>query len=113
MKKILKTPYGEYEVKSLGFKQKRMTDGSLHNELILWGETEDGPESIMEPIMVATKYAPTAFLSEDEMLVKDYSENEGCLEFLIQNGICSKPKRWIRSGFVDLALVDILKRTLD
>lgn len=109
MKKILKTPYGEYEVNHIEFKKKRMTDGSLHNELVLWRETEE----VSEPIMVATKYSPSGFLTEDEMLVKDYSENEGCLAFLIQNGICSKPKRWIRSGFVDLALVDILKRTLD
>jgi hypothetical protein len=36
------------------------------------------------------------------VLVKDYSENEGVLEFLTTNNIVIATDRWVTSGFVDV-----------
>jgi len=97
--KIFKSPYSEYEVHSLK-----------------WGKGPGGNNTLQlldkrgESIAVASSYKKDFHLGPDEMLVKDYSENQGILDFLIENGICSKPKYYIASGFVDLVLVDILEK---
>lgn len=61
-----------------------------------------------EPILVASVNLDDTPLENGEMLIKNYSENEGVLDFLISNGIVSKPKRWISSGWVMIPVVDLL-----
>ena len=39
-------------------------------------------------------------LEKDEVAIKDYSENEGMLDFLLSNSIVEKPHRYERSGYV-------------
>jgi hypothetical protein len=39
-------------------------------------------------------------LGKDEVAVKNYSENEGMLDFLIENGIVHPPYKTEQSGFV-------------
>lgn len=41
-------------------------------------------------------------LAEDEVAIKNYSENEGILETLIDAGIVEKPHRLVSSGFVNI-----------
>ena len=41
-------------------------------------------------------------LTEDEVGVKDYSENEGVLAFLLENNIVEPPHRFVQSGFVTI-----------
>lgn len=62
-----------------------------------------------EPVMVATVNVPDIPLEENEVIIKDYSENEGVLDCLIKEGIVSKPKRHISTGFVLCPVVDLLK----
>lgn len=40
-----------------------------------------------EPFMVASVNVPSVHLEEDEVIIKDYSENEGVLKFLEDNNI--------------------------
>ncbi len=60
------------------------------------------------PVMVATVNLDDVTLSGNEIIIKDYSENEGVLDFLVQNKITSRPKRWISSGWVTCPVVDLL-----
>jgi hypothetical protein len=60
------------------------------------------------PVMVATVNLENAYLTGDEIIIKDYSENQGVLDFLIANGFVSRPKRWISSGWVTCPVVDLL-----
>ena len=53
-----------------------------------------------EPIMVATVNLPDADLAEDEVAIKNWSENEGVLRFLIANDLVHPPHRKISTGFV-------------
>lgn len=55
-----------------------------------------------QPYAVATTNLPDVLLLDNEVLVKDYSENEGVLEFLTTNNIVVPTNNWVTSGFVDL-----------
>ena len=61
-----------------------------------------------ESIAVATVNLPNIFIKEDEVFIKDYSENEGILDTLIIAGIVSEPIKWIQSGFVKVPLCKLL-----
>jgi hypothetical protein len=58
--------------------------------------------------MVATSHLPLEDISKDELVVKDYSENEGILQELIRLKIVEAPKRFVRSGFVSLPICKLL-----
>lgn len=46
-------------------------------------------------------------LEIDEVAIKDYSENEGMLEFLISEDIVEKPHREVYSGYVSIPVCRI------
>lgn len=52
------------------------------------------------PIAMATVNIPDATLAEDEIIIKDYSENEGMAEFITENNIGTPTGRYVSSGFV-------------
>lgn len=52
------------------------------------------------PYTVASVNLPDVLLDENEILIKDYSENEGILDFLVQNKIVYPTERGVQSGFV-------------
>lgn len=41
-------------------------------------------------------------LANDEVAIKNYSENAGMLTFLLENGIVENPNRTINNGFVNI-----------
>lgn len=55
-----------------------------------------------QPYAVATTNLPDVLLLDNEVLVKDYSENEGVLEFLTTNNIVVPTDKWVTTGFVDV-----------
>jgi hypothetical protein len=93
----LKTPYGSYNV------------------VLEWGNYSNGRRAIElldavegDPVCVATVNLPDIPLGDNEAIIKDYSENEGVLKFLQDYGIVGEVKRWVRTGFVECPIVDIL-----
>jgi hypothetical protein len=52
------------------------------------------------PYAVATVNLPHVLLAENEVLIKDYSENEGMLDFLTKNNIVSFTPNSVQSGYV-------------
>jgi hypothetical protein len=65
---------------------------------------EFGPEDYM----VATVNLPDVELKEGEVVVKDYSENEGIFSALKEAGIVSEPVRWVHTGFVKCPVCKLL-----
>ena len=55
-----------------------------------------------EPFAVATVNMPEIHLEQDEVLIMDYSENEGMLDFLLTNDIVTLTDQVIESGYVRL-----------
>jgi hypothetical protein len=73
----------------------------LNNTLALeLVETKTG-----EPFMMCTVNIPN--LSDGEVAIKNYSENEGVLDFLIKEGIIEPPHRFDSSGYVSLPVCKV------
>lgn len=51
-----------------------------------------------EPIAKATVNIAEIDVNDDEVVIKDYSENEGMLDALVSAGVIGKPVRWVNSG---------------
>lgn len=60
------------------------------------------------PYAVATVNIPHANLNEGEVLIKNYSENEGILEVLEKEKIVERTGRTITSGFVTIDVCKLL-----
>ena len=60
------------------------------------------------PIATATVNLPDEDMTDDEVAIKDYSENEGMLAALLDSGLISKPVRLAFSGFVTVPICKFL-----
>ena len=54
-----------------------------------------------EPFMTASTDVEHVELEPDEILIKNYSQNEGILPVLIKAGIVAKPHESVSSGYVE------------
>lgn len=66
-----------------------------------------------EPIAMATINIPEIALNANEVIIKDYSENEGMLEVLQEAGIVSDPIEFIQTGFVTVPVVALLPEFIE
>lgn len=73
-------------------KKGKYSNGRTALELI---DTEDGI-----PYATASVNLPDVLLEEGEIFIKDYAENEGILNFLVQNNIVKRTEKGVQSGFV-------------
>jgi hypothetical protein len=62
-----------------------------------------------EPVLTATVNIPGVDLTNREVIIKNYSENEGVLGFLMDNNIVGPVKREVTTGFVSCPIVDLLE----
>ncbi len=85
-----KSPFGEYE---LGLQFAKYGNGQTAIKLI---DVTDGM-----PFATATVAVDDQLL-EDEVAIKDYSENQGILDSLMNAGIIEPPHEFIQSGFVTI-----------
>ncbi len=60
------------------------------------------------PMATATVNIPEVPLEDGEAFIKDYSENEGMLDFLINASIVEDTQKRVQSGFVEVAICKIL-----
>jgi len=61
------------------------------------------------PIAKATVNIPEVELAEDEVCIKDWSENEGMLDALVEAGIVEDTGRRVEAGFVTAPVARIKK----
>lgn len=61
------------------------------------------------PVATATVNIPEEKLLSGETLIKDYSENEGMLDALVEAGIVEDTGRKVKSGYVDIPVCRLLK----
>lgn len=96
MKRKLFTKYGEYDVL---LKFSNYVGGQNRIDLI---DSEDG-----FPVAVAS-VSIEEDLKENEVAIKDYSENEGVLDFLMEEGIVSRPIRYFKSGYAKIPICNLI-----
>ncbi len=61
-------------------------------------------------VMKASINIPDFMLDPEEIIVKDYAENEGVLDFLQSNGIIGPTIGFANTGYVKCPFAKILKR---
>lgn len=61
-----------------------------------------------EPVSTCTVNLPDEPLGDGEVFIKDYSENEGMVEFLVKEGIVELTGREIRSGYASIPICKLL-----
>lgn len=66
-------------------------------------DKEDG-----DYVAVATINIPELNLPKNEVVIKDYSENEGMYDLLHKEGIISEPINYIETGFVTCPVCTLL-----
>jgi hypothetical protein len=62
-----------------------------------WGEMAPNTERIA----VATVNVPDVDLKDNEIVVKDYSENDGMLAALIHGCVVHMPHKYVKTGFIE------------
>ncbi len=82
--------------------KKEMYQNNQRVALVL--EDENDGEVVAHATVNLSKYP----LDDNEVLIKDYAENEGMLDCLIEHGIVEKPEYFIYSGFVQLPVCKLL-----
>tara|TARA_Y100000592_G_scaffold63269_1_gene98667 strand:+ start:10677 stop:10985 length:309 start_codon:yes stop_codon:yes gene_type:complete len=97
MKRTLETIYHEDENGSLVQLKVYLEEYRKGGTSITLADIETG-----EPYATATVWVPG--LEEDEVAIKNYSENQGILDNLILHGIVYKPHRSVQNGFVDIPI---------
>jgi hypothetical protein len=88
-----KSPFGEYELTShIG----KYANGQTRIQLY---DTIDGM-----PYATATTAVENGLLKEGEVAIKDWSENAGILDSLINADIVEEPHAFIQSGYVKVPI---------
>lgn len=72
------------------------SNNAISIRLISWDENM----ATEVPFATATVNVEHADLAEDEVIIKNYSENEGILPILIKEGIIAKPHDKVSMGYV-------------
>lgn len=60
------------------------------------------------PYAVCTINLPNEDLEENEVIIKDYSENKGMLDALVSAGVVSEPVRYVRTGYIEAPVCNLL-----
>lgn len=70
---------------------------------ITLNDVEDG-----QPIATATVNIPDEPIEKNEVHIKNYSENQGITESLVEAGIINKPHRKFQQGFVQIEVCNLI-----
>lgn len=91
------SPFGERYL--LFVRTETYKDGGIRIQLY---DSNDGT-----PYATATSRIEEK-LEQGEVAIKDWSENEGILEFLVQNKIVKEPHRFVESGYVKVPICELI-----
>lgn len=94
----------------------RQSGGESYTGTLYAGEYRNGKSLALkliddqegECIAVCTVNLPEVPLHPGEIILKDYSENEGMLHSLFSQGIVSSPVRYAKNGHVTVPIVNLL-----
>ena len=95
---LLKTKYGEYDVE-LKWERYAINDRPCMKFI----DKKDG-----EVIVISTVNLPHVRLDANQVLIKDYSENEGILQALIDLKIVEDTGIKVSAGYVEVSVCKLL-----
>lgn len=91
------SPFGERYL--LFVRTETYKDGGIRIQLY---DSNDGTPYATATARIEEK------LEQGEVAIKDWSENEGILEFLVQNKIVKEPHRFVESGYVKVPICELI-----
>ncbi|CAM3854248.1 hypothetical protein [Aquirufa aurantiipilula] len=59
-------------------------------------------------VLTASISIPEIALGKNELIIKDYSENEGVLSFLVENNIVRPLGKYIENGLITAEIVELV-----
>jgi hypothetical protein len=91
----------------MNYQFQSLYGGSRYTLQIRYGTYQEGNTSMQlidcaDGCPFATATVNLSGLTKDEVAIKNYSENEGVLNFLLENEIIELPHRFVQSGFVNI-----------
>lgn len=93
----------------------KASDGSLYDVIIVKERYFNNQTALQlydfnnhDLVLVITICVPELFLEEDEMVIKNYSENEGIMDFLLEYNIVKMTFRTVQVGYVQVPIVKLL-----
>jgi hypothetical protein len=78
------------------------------NRVALFLIADEDDEFPGEPVATCTVNIPEEPLADGEVIIKDYSENEGMTDFLESEGIVQRTGRVVESGYVTVPVCKLL-----
>jgi hypothetical protein len=86
---------------------------------LAFGEYKNGRTALFltdketsEDVLIASVNLPDWGLRPNEIAIKNYSENEGVLDVLIEHKVVSKPKRYVNLTHVSVPICELLIREI-
>lgn len=90
-------------------KIRHYSNGRLAVEYEMFAEDEPFKSmGMMEPACIATLNLPDEDLEADEVIIKDYSENQGIYDCMLKAGHIGSASRYVRSGFITAPVCKLL-----
>lgn len=83
-------------------------NGRTALELVAFENDEENEIYEGEPIATCTVNIPDIELEADEVCIKNYSENEGMLEILVNAGIVKPTGIYVETGFVSIPICKLM-----
>ena len=84
---------------------------------LAFGEYQNGrtilflnDNATLEDVLCASVNLPDEAIGSNEIAIKNYSENEGVLDVLIEYKVVSKPKRYVNLTHVSVPICELLMR---
>ncbi len=96
---------GKYDIYNVEIKAGQYEGGRLALTLF---DTEDGI-----PVAIVTVNVPSVDLEKDEIIIKDYSENEGVLKFMKDNELAVDTGKTIPLGSIEFNIAKITDKLKD
>ena len=88
--------------------KRKYNNGRTALELIIAQDDVEREFYKGEPMATATVNIPMANLEADEVIIKDYSENEGMLETLVKARVVKDTGKTITNGFITCPVCKLL-----
>ena len=88
--------------------QQQYQNGRLALQLVAWDNDSDKDVVKGELIASCTVNMPDVPLEPNEVLIKNYSENQGMLAALLIAGVVRKTEKSVQSGWAKISICEIL-----
>lgn len=105
--KVIRVQFKDWDCKLV---KSKYYNGRTALELVAWQDDEANEVFEGEPIATCTVNMPNIELKENEVIIKDYSENEGLLATLLDHNVIKLTERVVDTGWVTCHICELIEK---